>query len=372
MPPSLRKFSGKQRFAPCRSITPPSKVPFDDNVFRGDSRQRSTFDGGIFLQEALDTTHFSELEKCTATWVQQGFVTNHNGRFKDALNEVLRVANTSPLFAFLDPFNHAQLEFSDILPLLHRNAKTEICAVFFTQLARRNLHALRPRNTSSEKIEKFRATLSDTMTRVFGDDQWKILVERGTLGQRDVLNYLGRRILSQARFGFSGEPGYFYTAPIYDSKGGSVKYHIVYWTRHIDGVELMNDTFHKESSDLNELTEKQLALASEQRLGGQQSFFGLELEDPKDVEVARQFNSLIGTILDIGKKSPSKVWTRRELISTLIQERFGEYSKTLHRQAVQKLVDQPEIPKIVPLNGKLKKNNTWILNDDTQLRFEDG
>ena len=315
-----------------------------------------------------DEGHFEELERSTESWVRQGYVKNLNGTFQMTLPQVLADAGNSPLFAFLDPFKPTQLKFNDFLPLLHRQAKTEACAVFFTRMVQRNLQALR----SSKSDPKFRESLSETMTQVFGGEGWKDLVADNALGYESILNLLAQQVMSHARIGYSGEPGFVVYKPIYAARNGHMKYHIVFWTRHLDGLVLMNDAFVKEAGDLDEITEKQIALATEQKLAGQGL---LDFNDPdepskKDIEAAEQFKSLCETYLEIGRAMPSRTWTRSTLIEQAIQHRFGQFNKTKHRRAIEWLVDKPVAPKIVPINSKQNKSGKWALNDETTMRFE--
>lgn len=321
-----------------------------------------------------DTEYFRELELSTASWVRSGFVTNLNGAFQETLPQVLQEADQSPLFAFLDPFRHTQLEFNDLLPLLSRPAKTEVCAVFFTRMVQRNLQALRPDAKSSAE---FRSKMSSTITQVFGGDGWKVLVAENRLSYDDILGYLSQQVLSNARLGYSGESGYVRWTPIFARKDSErvkrqLQYHVVFWTRHIDGVVLMNDAFVKEIGDLDDLTEQQISLAIEQKLQGQTLFDFNDPDEPseKDHENAEQFKSLCESILEIGKANLNVLWTRKTLIDKSIEVRFGQFSRTKHRQAIQELADKSVASRIVPINAKQSKLGKWTLNDNTELRFD--
>lgn len=325
---------------------------------------------GLFIRNTEpDTKLFKELEKATASWVEKGFVKNLNGTFQETLPQVLKDAGISPLFAFLDPFKPSQLVFNDFLPLLYRQAKTEVCAVFFTRIVQRHLQALRP---TSKSTSEFRSSLSQTMTRVLGGPGWQDLVAQNNLGYEDILHYLARQIKQHASSGYSGEPGFVCHKAIYSTISGHMKYHIVFWTRHVEGLLLMNDAFVKEAGDLEEMTESQIALAAEKKLAGQTLF---DLDDPdqpseKDIEAAEQFKSLCQTILDIGKSDPSHIWTRSSLIEKSVMGRFGEFSRTKHRQAIQAMSDKKVLPKIIPVNANQnKKTGNWTLNENTILRF---
>lgn len=311
-----------------------------------------------------DPGNFVELEKRTKSWVNKGHVRNLQGTFQEQLPQVLAEAGESPLFAFLDPFKPKQLSFDDFAPLLDRPAITEICIVFFTPAIVRQVRALAPTARTSANM---RAKLEQSLTRVFGGTLWRKLLVLPTVQVENVLGCFTEAIAAKA----SAVPRHICFIgwkAIEARQNVSLKYHIVFFTRHPEGVKLMNDAFFKETVDLKQHTTKLDRLTPQE----QGAFdFGLDESDEESQAEARDA-FVEQAILYAGHRNINKRWPRAGLMFEAMQRRFGECSETELRQAIQRLVHRTDVPRLVPITGGRQSATTkkWTINDETILAYE--
>jgi|GEM_PF-6569537 three-Cys-motif partner protein len=312
----------------------------------------------------LNHENFSHLIHVTEPWVQRGYVTNLQGSFQDHLPTVLKNSGQSLLFAFLDPYRPRELAFADFAPLLERQSQTELCIVFFSSIIQRHLVPMLP---AANVNDRFRQARTEHLNRIFGDGRWQRLIDKESLSLDNIVECYIEGILDRARLGCTRwQPDVFVCYhQIYARVGKDKKYHIIFVTRHIDGVELMNDTFVHESGLLfNEDDIKKFEKS------GRQMGFGFEEFDQNTQRFNDGKTQLMQYLIEIGRREPSRKWLRDDLIAESIKTSFGKYQKTVHRHAVQSLVDQHSLPKFKPVDTKKKRDGTWQLGPKTLLVFE--
>jgi three-Cys-motif partner protein len=296
--------------------------------------------------------NFRELERHTAPWVERGVIQNLEGTFQRWLPFVLKETARSPLFAFLDPFRPTDLLFSHFLPLLKRQAITELCFVFHTPLVARWIYSIRPdARTSEQTKQSSRASLNE----VFGSNRWETLLAGSELDADAVVGCFGEELLAQ-----SLRVRTFVGAhPIRERYGGALKYHIVFLTRNPHGVRLMNDAFWKEVH----------------RVYGESATPQLNLDldvasPPVEMSPSGQIELLSNTILEIGSHHPGRTWKRSDLVLEAMCRRLGEFSESQHLQAIKLLLARSVAPRLIPINARQTRRGDWQTNKDTLMRFD--
>ncbi|HLJ54615.1 MAG TPA: three-Cys-motif partner protein TcmP [Chthonomonadaceae bacterium] len=305
-----------------------------------------------------DADNFAALQDSTSHWSGLGYVKNHQITFQELLPGVLRQAGSSPVFAFLDPFRPSDLTFQDVVPLIQRSAATEVLIVFHTPLVIRLLEAVRP---TARTPDKSKAKLAALLDRVFGGSSWEGLMTSDQIDPATVATCLSNQVRAQSRWNT------FYVCPhAIDARYNvGLKYHVILLTRHSDGVELMNDAFCKEALEVYSQSTRQ---------SNGQLELGIEVDTPAgqpvvELTMLQRHRDLCASLMAIGRKHAGRIWKRGDLICESIVNRFGDFTKTEHRQAIQSLVDIVGDPPLTPLDGRKSKKGKWVINDSTRLQF---
>jgi three-Cys-motif partner protein len=289
-----------------------------------------------------DSEAFRKLQSATEKWVESGAVTNLNGSFQKCLPDVLHRCGAAPLFAFLDPFRHTDLSFDDLSPLLTRPAATELCIVFHSHSIYRILSAVHPRSRTGQQS---RDTLMRTLRQIMGGDRWLPLVQTDGFGPEHVAACFANELQSRA-----GVRSFVRFHAIESRYGVGLKYHMIFVTRHQDGVRLMNDAFHKESHAAFDSGSQQLSLF-----------------DRPAVQLDQQaaLDRITQILLEIGHETPQREWNRCELIFESISRSFADFSEAEHRQTVQNLADRAAPPRLIPITGTRLQTGKWRVNDQS-------
>lgn len=300
-----------------------------------------------------DGNSFSDLEGCTRRWVEKGVVRNLHGAFREQFPDILREAGVSPMFAFLDPFAPKHLLFDDFSSLLTRSAITEFFIVFHTPAVVRMLTAVAPEARTKAKT---RASLSATLEKVFGGKRWERFLGDVPITPDTVVMCFADEIAARA-----GEPCYIGWHDIQARHQVGLKYHIVFFTRHPDGVKLLNDAFWKEAEDVRTLVQV--------KPSDQMGFDFDDLMPPAEQRQTERAALLCEALVGIGAEDVSRKWRRSDLVFASILRRFGEFSEAEHNRALKNLFEQTHVPKFLPLDGKQTKKGVWITNENTMLQF---
>jgi three-Cys-motif partner protein len=299
-----------------------------------------------------DPKNFEELRRVTSKWENANIVTNLNGTFQQYLPSILTAAGRSSIVAFLDPFRPSQLLFEDFTPILNRETPTDILIVFMTPAIQRIIRAAAPDSKTDEKTKESNV---DFLNGVFGGENWHYLLNKNPLDPEAVVECFTNSLLHRAA---PGNQVYVCSSSITRDYKKDLKYHVVLFTRHIDGALLINDAFCKEQRDLYALhLQRQPTLG----MDAISSAPNVELTD------AERRERLVGSLLQIGRANPKAKWKRKDLINENLFRNFGEYTRTEHRGAIEALAALNSHPRIISPRTKAGRPR---MNEDTEIWFE--
>lgn len=193
-----------------------------------------------------DKEMFASLEHITQRWVEKGTVVNVKDEFHNAVPFILQEIGQTPSLLFIDPFGPTDFSFSDLFPILRRDQPiTELILNFDTDGLRRIADATGSQS-SDPSVQKGIQTNIENVTKILGSNKWLEPYNHRQLTteqKEDFLLSLYIENLSQF--------GYFVVAyGICEALGKAPKYHLIYCTRHQDGVSLMNDFIFEEDNSM--------------------------------------------------------------------------------------------------------------------------
>ncbi len=317
----------------CQTFTPPLKLRI--------------------LNAEPDTATYNELNEATKLWVDRGVMSNLNRTFQEALPLFLGEASHCPLFAFLDPFCPTDLGLEDAVPLLRRGGATELLCVLHTPSIKRLIAAARP---GARTTDKTKAGHAATLDRIFGGGPWRKLLRLDPLQPEEIAACFREALRERCPAGAN----HVYSHAINERYQAGLKYHVVFWTRHPDGVRLMNDAFRRESEVCHTESGGQMRL----------NFPGEDPVFPEAMADAARACEVAKVLLAIGSASPGKEWKRTDLVFRAIQRRFGEFSQKEHLAGANLLLQRDRPPRLLALDGHRFSTGRWRTNDNTRLRFQ--
>ncbi|MDE2775982.1 MAG: three-Cys-motif partner protein TcmP [Chloroflexota bacterium] len=249
----------------------------------------------------LDNCVFQNLERSTTQY--SDYVTNRHGDFGQYVAEILGIIGDKPTLFFLDPIGLKGLEWQALLPIFHRDAKTELLIRFDAQTA--------TRLTGNEE------SLHSTFNSILGEDSsdyWLKCVasyDDGAQRKRDRLTKAYEDKLIK-HFPYVGR------IPILSSDD-ALKYYLLFATKSLKGMQVMNDVCFATQG----LRDRTLdAERKEAGIGQQMSFFDLNPED----EILRELKALKQAVLVELEEVDSTV---RDELRGLVASRadnFGRFS----------------------------------------------
>jgi three-Cys-motif partner protein len=342
----LDGFAGRGRYTNGTPGSPVQMGQLADEV----KTWKDPVDLRIFNIE-MQPENFAELQASTEAWVTSGTITNYNTSFHKALPDVLSAAASSPLFAFLDPFRPKQLLFDEFKPLLTRTSITELLIVFHTPHVRRIIDQVRSPNTT----EATRSGSIKRLNSIFGGDRWAKLLTDGP-NSEGVVRCFVDELLLQSRI--LGKRLFICDTPIEARHGANLKYHIIFLTRHQDGVQLINDAFVKEKRDSFSQTTGQTGTLPFE-----------ELADPMDSH-NRSVN-VQKVVFGAAMQLTGDFWSFRSLLLEVLISNFGQFSVTEYTKATRELLERTIGNRFIGISGdQYKKGGKWKVNDDLILRLE--
>ena len=290
-----------------------------------------------------DQETFEELEASTEKWSKTGQVYNLKGKFQEKQTQLLKQIEGLPMVAFLDPFAPSHLLFKDIEPLIRRNAPTDILIVFHSQNVMRVFEAS---HSDSRTQENTKESNRKRLSEILGGDQWQDLPP----DSKDTVQSLLNIYLQNIRATMSSRNRYAYATEIYTRHEVGLKYHVIFVTRHEEGLKSMNDAFCKQREDIYKQT------------GGVGGLFADETTLPNEMNTEDRADFLLSQMSAARNQVPSKEWRRKELMMESIKKSFGQFLEKEHRQAVATLVQRKIL---IHVNA----NESKRLNDDSLLKF---
>jgi three-Cys-motif partner protein len=187
----------------------------------------------------------------------------YNASIDACLDEVLEQVGDAPLLAFLDPFGLPPL-FDDLTSKVLRRPralKTEVLLNFSTPGLHRNAGHL-----TSKKRYAAKAALVEGMDARLGGDWWqKLWEDHGSPERYELIRdeYVRRLV------GAGGGGWGWWVIPVSNRPDGSPVYHLVFLTRHRDGLWMFNEAIsaaleeyhdfcHRGQLDLDPIAEREL------------------------------------------------------------------------------------------------------------------
>ena len=174
-----------------------------------------------------DPEVFQNLQDSTADF--DDHTVNFGGEFAQFVSEILSIVCDKPALFFLDPIGVKGLEWNALLPIFRRESTTELLVRFDAQTA--------TRLTGSD------ASLNRTFNSILGEDNSKYWQDR--LANCDAGSQAKRECLTQAyEDKLTAHFPHVGRIPI-KSSDDSLKYYLLFATRSLKGMQVMNDVCNK-------------------------------------------------------------------------------------------------------------------------------
>ena len=244
------------------------------------------------------------------------------GEWQRHIPSILKELGDDSALIFPDPYGAKGIEWETLSQLVNRrNSVTEVLINFNIQHFRRLAGFL---ESDSPHRDSWLAVIDRTM----GDTHWQEKVDMNAdSDERDaqiVEEYLSHL---RMRGGFK----YTETYPVIDPETGRLKYYLIYGTRHIRGLEAMNDVVVRVYAQA--LDRRQSA---QLRRGFQADFMAEMFEEPQ----VDPIEELAQAIRTVGRPAV----TFRQLYLRMVQGGwFGKASSTHFREAIRLLISRGQI-----------------------------
>ncbi len=251
--------------------------------------------------------NFDSLEYLTQQWIEKGIVRNINAEFHKTISEILSIIQQTPSLFFIDPFGPTDFYFSHLLPILKRSQPiTELVLNFDTDGLQRIADTIKSKTNDSKTLKAIQTNI-ENVSKILGSENWLEKYQNSDLTTQQRQNLLlSIYIENLKRFGYS-----VVAYPIREGMNTPTKYHLIFCTRHNDGIILMNDFIYEEE---NTLEQESLPLLA--------SSLGNEIENNR-----KRLYSLIEGYLETNSKT-----TRRQIKRHFIFEYFAQF----HNEGLQR------------------------------------
>lgn len=289
--------------------------------------------------------HHEALSRTIKGFTDAGIATTILSRSQTFLADLTRQLANESLFVYLDPFGIKGCTFDATKQLLQRdtNASTELLMTLSMPILHR-LAARRRTAHDSPIINQFHALLDD----VLGDIPWRDIMHDPHLTSAQKEEHVIAAYCNQLR----RHTRYACSCPVRNRDDERVKYYIVFASRHVHALCLMNDIM------LNAYHDHTFA----QSIDDFPLFAGV-IDDWR-VTRTSETHALAATITNTVRQAQRI--TREELWEQIVVEHFMQYREAEYRQAVQALVHDGAILCEPPArNGRL---NDHTILQPTQKR----
>lgn len=284
---------------------------------------------------------FKDLQCATKPFVD--FVDNFHGSFSDFVPEILRSIGDQPTLFFLDPIGIADLSWNSLEPVFQRSSITELLVRFDAQTALRltgegkNLHKTFNAVLGETNSEYWQSYLADC------DDTSQARRECLTKAYEDRLN---------SSFEFVGR------IPI-KSSDDSLKYYLLFATRSLKGMQVMNDVVFGVQGLRDRTLDEQRQI---QNIPVQ-----IDMFEPREEDKAlHELESLKQEILEaMGGGARFKRDELRGLVASL-GDNFGRFSTSQFTAALGGIARRTTVPKeFKNLKNQIQIHNNKTLGVDT-------
>ncbi|MBZ9569582.1 three-Cys-motif partner protein TcmP [Patescibacteria group bacterium] len=175
---------------------------------------------GIFIDS--DPGCFKELEKNIKYFKDKGIAITEFADFREIVPEIIKVAENSPTFFYIDPFGIAGLEFRHLENIFEKvnRSSTEVLVNFNYRVFYREIKAHPELVRDVMDGEYYKEILKDKT--LSNDQKEKKILEKYKDLYRKYFNFVG-------------------SCPVMYKDEQDAKYHLIFATSHFDGLRLMND-----------------------------------------------------------------------------------------------------------------------------------
>jgi len=280
--------------------------------------------------------HHESLERVIESFIATGIAHPILGQSQTFLVDLNRQLANQSLFVYLDPFGIKGCTFDATKQLLQRPASTS--TELLMTMSMPILHRLASRLRAEQEspiVASFRSLLDD----VLGEVQWREIMYDSELTSSQKEERVVAAYCDQLR----RYTRYACSCPVRNRDDERVKYYIVFASRHIDALLLMNDimlsayhehTFEQSKEDLPLLAPI--------------------MDDWREARLNHSYalqDIIAQTIAHEQRATRAQVW------KLIVVEHFMQYREAEYRQAVQELVRNGTILCEPPVrNGRLNDN----------------
>jgi three-Cys-motif partner protein len=278
--------------------------------------------------------HHDALTRTLKGFMDTGIAHPALGQGETFLSELSARLQDQTLFVYLDPFGIKGCNFAATKTLFRRSpsASTEMLMTLSAPI----LHRLAAKNSAHGITAQFHAVLD----AVLGEVAWRDIMYDRTLSAAQKEERVIAAYCDQLR----KYTNYACACPVRDRDDSRVKYYIVFASRHVHALLLMNDIM------LNAYQEHTFAKERERM-----PLFENTLEDwrtTRDTEQEELANLIAKTVRQSGPIRRATLWQQ------IVVEHFMQYREAEFRETVQTLV---KVGTVIP-------DQTGRLNDLSILR----
>lgn len=268
---------------------------------------------------------------------------NFNGEFGQYVPDILRIIGDKPGLFFLDPIGVKGLEWSALLPVFRRESTTELLVRFDAQTA------MRLTGTGADLHKTFNSILGEE-----NSDYWRDYVvncEDGSHAKRECLTKAYEDKLA-IHFPYVGR------IPI-KSWDDSLKYYLLFATRSLKGMQVMNDVCFK-VQDLRDRT-----LDEERRI--QDIPLQMNMFEPSEEDKALQELELLKNVA-LDALGNGEIFKRDELRGYVasLEDNFGRFSGSQFTAILGGAARKTKVPKdFKNIKAQIQIHNNKTLGVDT-------
>jgi three-Cys-motif partner protein len=295
----------------------------------------------------VDTECFENLKQSTLPYAAR--TTNHCGAFSDHVSEILVQIGDQPTVFFLDPFGLKGIEWSHIYPILTRPRTTEV-------LLRINPQDISRLAGFAGSDSPGAAKKRQVVTSLYGfadSEQWeKVWYTKGP----DGLVELYKRGLLGAMVGARGRS--YVCSYAIKSIEGTVKYYLIFTTRHPKGAVLMSDIIYGREKRYERDVKEYEKECLESQPVRQLTMFDALNPPPTDDDI---FSAQVVRLKeDIGQEFEGKQASRLRIHEAMLNQWFGKVSGSHFTRAFRELEED---------EGKIANRSGPRSADDTEFTF---
>lgn len=272
---------------------------------------------GVFTESEMYSNLTSTLERFPSLlW------SAFEGDWQSLIPSILKELGNDRALVFADPYGAKGIEWQALSPLINRpDSVTEVLINF-------NIRHFRRLAGFLESDALHRESWLAVIDRTMGDKHWQQSVDMRLDGDKrdaQIVDEYLRRLRKQ------GGLSYTETYPVNDPETGRLKYYLIYGTRHIRGLEAMNNVVvgvYAQASDRRR--------SAQLRQGLQSDFLSNMFNEPQVDPV----EELAEAIRAVGVSSIQF----QPLVHQMIQDGwFGKASSARFRQAIRLLISRGQV-----------------------------